>query len=101
MPFPSRPCAQMTAGRDGCSRAISARCPAMLGMNGVAHEKIVNQGQDLLAGIFQHVVPRVRELVHLGGRENFLPLVQEVMVKDKIPVAPEYQRGGLSEFRQF
>ena len=73
----------------------------MLGMNGVAREEIVYESQDLRARVLQHVMPGVREMVHLGGRKMLLPFAQEVVVEDEIPVAPEDQRRRLPECRQF
>jgi hypothetical protein len=44
-------------------------------------------------GIFEYVVPCVREIMALRGRETPLPFCIEIIVEAKVLATPTYQHG--------
>ena len=55
---------------------------------GMALEKIAEERQDFRARVLEHVVPRIREPMHFGVGKEFLPLSEEMVIEDEIPLAP-------------
>ena len=60
----------------------------------MAFEELLDNRHDLLPGILEHQVTGIGETMHLGLRQRLLPYLQEVLVKNKVFIAPQDQGGA-------
>src|SRR5262245_54269015 len=106
-PAASWPCGSMSASVFGSARAIAGRWAAMLmGCGSVmadtcvdrmTHQKRANQSDDLVAGIFEHIVPRVRKRVNFCVGEAAPPLGEKLPVEDEVALAPADHHGRIAK----
>src|SRR5262249_13988915 len=93
----------MSASVFGSVRAIAGRCAAMLigepsfmpepAIKRMTGQERANQRTDLVASIFQHIVPGVRKRVDFRVRKAPPPLREEIAVEDEIAFAPADHHG--------